>query len=57
MTHILLLQVKIKENDTEVKEVWVNAYNRETSVFAVVQPEALFFYLFGWDDTSKELIA
>ena len=57
VTQVLLLQVKIKGSDVEVKEVWVDALNRETRVFVGVQSGMLFFYLFGWDNECKELIA
>ena len=57
VTRVLLVQVKVKGSDVEVKELWVDAHDRETRVFVGLQPGKLFFYLFGWDDTSKELIA
>ena len=56
MTSVLLLQIRIKGSDAEVKELWVDAHNRETRVFIGLQPGKLFYYLFGWDGASKELI-
>lgn len=57
VTRVLLVQVKVNDSDNEVKELWVDAHGRETRVFVGLQPGKLFFYLFGWDDISKELIA